>query len=414
VFTLSAPTRVVVDLDNVTASKLALPNNNPECIRAVRYAKHDKAGYRVVVELKTEPKLTTTVIKQEKGVRLVLAFKNAPAPAPVAVLEKKEAVKPTKEDLKTKVALAQAEIVAPIKINKPEKTPEIIKPNTERFAPLEKTAVLAAPAKNVSAEVVSVKTHQPHSLIPKHKKFVIAIDAGHGGDDPGAMGKKGVREKDVVLQIAKRLMRLINNEPGMDAVMVRKGDYFIELRDRMALARKEGADLFISIHADAFHHPRAKGASVFVLSERGSSSEAARWLADHENRADLVGGVSLNDKSNTLASVLLDLSQTASSAASMELADYLLQSLGRVSPLHRARVEQAGFMVLKSPDIPSVLVETGFISNPEGERFLNTPHSQEKLAEALLDGLRRYVSSRPYMSLHHEAASIPAPAISRR
>lgn len=222
------------------------------------------------------------------------------------------------------------------------------------------------------------------------REVVIAIDAGHGGEDPGAKGRRGTYEKDVVFAVAKRLEELLRKEPGMRPVMTRTGDYYIGLRQRIELARQKKADLFLSIHADAFRDRRVRGASVYALSSQGATTEAARWLAERENAADLVGGVSLEDKDGLLASVLLDLSQTATIEASLEAGSRLLASLGTVGELHKARVQQAGFVVLKSPDIPSVLVETAFISNPEEERRLRSSQHQRKLAKAVLQGVREY------------------------
>lgn len=228
------------------------------------------------------------------------------------------------------------------------------------------------------------------------RDFIVAIDPGHGGEDAGAINRDtGLREKDVALSVSKKLMSLINAQPGMRAFLVRTGDYYVGLRNRMTIARDHGADLFISIHADSFKDPRASGAAVFVLSEKGASSEAARWLAESENRADLIGGVSLDNKSGILASVLLDLSQTASKSASQELGTHLIQQLGKVTDLHHETVQHAGFMVLKSPDIPSVLVELGFISNKKGEKALASPSHQMVLARALLSGVKTYVAKKP-------------------
>ncbi|MCK5432511.1 MAG: N-acetylmuramoyl-L-alanine amidase, partial [Gammaproteobacteria bacterium] len=224
----------------------------------------------------------------------------------------------------------------------------------------------------------------------RSKDVVIAIDAGHGGDDPGAMGPHGVREKDVTLKIAKNLANLINKEYGMKAVLVREGDYFLSLRNRIKKAREHKADLFVSIHADAFKDPRVKGSSVYILSNRGASSEAARWLAERENASDLVGGVSLDDKDDVLASVLLDLSQTASLEASIGVADRVLSGLKQLGKTHKKNVQSAGFAVLKSPDIPSILVETAYISNPDEEKKLKDERYQTKLAKALLSGLKGY------------------------
>jgi N-acetylmuramoyl-L-alanine amidase len=230
------------------------------------------------------------------------------------------------------------------------------------------------------------------SVTNRARDIVVAIDAGHGGEDPGAHGPRGTQEKKVVFDIASRLARLIDKQPGMKAVMVRKGDYYIKLRKRMEIARDAKADLFVSIHADAFKSAKVKGASVFTLSHRGASSETARWLAIHENSADLelAGGVSLDDKDNILASVLLDLSMTASKEASRNVGKKVLKNFGHIGHLHKDEVQKAGFMVLKSPDIPSILVETAFISNPGEEKKLRSPAQQQKMAKAIFDGVLGY------------------------
>jgi len=224
----------------------------------------------------------------------------------------------------------------------------------------------------------------------KLRDVVIAIDAGHGGEDPGARGPNGIHEKDVVLKVSKRLVELINKEHGMRAILIREGDYFLRLRKRIDKARKHKADLFISVHADAFKDPRVSGSSVYILSMKGSSSEAARWLAEQENASDLIGGVSLDDKDDVLASVLLDLSQTASLEASIDVADGVLDGLKSIGKVHKRHVQSAGFAVLKSPDVPSILIETAYISNPNEERKLRDPAYQTKLAKAILSGLRGY------------------------
>lgn len=224
------------------------------------------------------------------------------------------------------------------------------------------------------------------------KKWVVAIDAGHGGEDPGAKGYRGTREKDIVLAIAKKLAQKINKQHNMKAYLVRTGDYYIGLRQRMDRARRARADLFISIHADAFKNQAAKGSSVYVLSNRGASSEAARWLASSENSADLVGGVSLDDKGDMLASVLLDLSQNATKDASASLAGAVLKNFKGLGHVHKKEVQRAGFMVLKSPDIPSILVETAFISNKNEEKKLRDWRHQAKIADAILKGVKSYLS----------------------
>ena len=228
------------------------------------------------------------------------------------------------------------------------------------------------------------------ALAPGHRDVVVAIDAGHGGEDPGAIGQRGTHEKTVVLQIAKKLAQAINRERGMRAVLTRTGDYYLPLRKRVELARRHKADLFISIHADAFTNRRVSGSSVYVLSNRGASSEHARWLAERENASDLIGGVSLDDKDSLLASVLLDLSQTASLEASIDVAEEVLAGLKKVGRVHKPGVESAGFAVLKSPDIPSLLVEAAFISNPQEEKKLNSSAYQRKLASAVAAGVKRY------------------------
>lgn len=228
-----------------------------------------------------------------------------------------------------------------------------------------------------------------------NRLFTVVLDPGHGGEDPGAIGAAGSYEKNVTLSIARRLKRKIDAEPNMRAVLTRDGDYFVPLQQRVTRARRVRADLFVSIHADAFVKPEANGSSVYVLSERGASSTAARWLAQKENDADLVGGVNLARQDGHIARTLLDLSQTATINDSLKLGRAMLGEIGGINRLHKQDVEQAGFAVLKAPDIPSVLVETAFISNPQEERRLNDEAYQEKMANALLRGIRRYFETNP-------------------
>ncbi|MEX2476506.1 N-acetylmuramoyl-L-alanine amidase [Marinobacter sp.] len=230
------------------------------------------------------------------------------------------------------------------------------------------------------------------------RDIVVVIDAGHGGEDPGAIGPRGTREKDVVLAMARTLKNLINQKAGYTAELTRTGDYYIDLRSRTLLARKHNADLFVSVHADAFRTSQPSGASVFALSQSGATSESARWLAKSENRSDLIGGaggVSLNGRDEMLAGVLLDLSMTASINSSLGVGSSILGKLGNVTKLHKRGVEQAAFVVLKSPDIPSLLVEAGFISNPQEERNLASSGYQRKLATAVFDGIHDYFSKTP-------------------
>ena len=225
--------------------------------------------------------------------------------------------------------------------------------------------------------------------------IVVAIDPGHGGEDPGAIGPTGLREKDVVLAVALQLRDRINARPGMRAMLTRDADFFVPLHERIRKARRVQADLFVSIHADAFITPQARGASVFALSQGGASSAAARWMADKENAADLVGGVNLKAKDQTVMRTLLDMSTTAQIKDSLKLGDEVLGQIGKVGKLHKARVEQAGFAVLKAPDVPSILVETAFISNPEEEAKLRDPAYQAQLVAALTSGIARYFARNP-------------------
>lgn len=244
---------------------------------------------------------------------------------------------------------------------------------------------------------------------PDGRAVVIAVDAGHGGDDPGAIGSDKTHEKDVTLAVAKALVAAIRKEPGMSAFLTRDRDYFVPLKRRYEIAREKKADLFVSIHADASDEGGASGASVYMLSQRGASSEAARFLAERENSADLVGGVSLEDKDAKLAAVLLDLSQGATLAASDQVSNQVLASLKRVGAVHKREVQRANFVVLRSPDVPSILVETAFITNPDEERKLNDPEYRGKLVDAILEGSRNYFRLAPppgsYFALNHLAPS---------
>ena len=227
------------------------------------------------------------------------------------------------------------------------------------------------------------------------REVVVAVDPGHGGEDPGAVTARGVLEKDVVLALSRELKKAIDRREGLRAVLVRDDDYYVGLRRRMDIARRAQADLFVSVHADAFRDPRVHGASVYVISRSGVSSEAARWLADQENTADLVGGVSLDDKDEMLATVLLDLSQEAALSASTEAGSRVLAQLGGLGKLHKRYVERAGFLVLKSPDIPSMLVETGFLTNPQDERRLTDRSAQRAVAGAIAAGVADYFENNP-------------------
>jgi N-acetylmuramoyl-L-alanine amidase len=250
-----------------------------------------------------------------------------------------------------------------------------------------------APRVAKPAQAAQVAKHAPSGA----RDLIIAIDAGHGGEDPGAIGKNGTREKDVVLAIARELAVKIDAEPGMRAVLTRGGDYFVPLVDRMRRARKQQADLFVSIHADSIRDRSIDGSSVYILSQRGASNEASKWLAERENASDLIGGVSLDDKDDLLASVLLDLSQSAAINASQVAAERVLRTLTQAGEIRKHEVQRAGFVVLKSPDIPSMLVETAYISNPQEEQRLRTPAHQARLAAAIRQGVHDYFYANPPM-----------------
>ncbi len=335
--------------------------------------------------------------------RLVIDFKNAKLTDPLAqppadhpIFSKLRSAQRKNTDLRIVVDLKKSVTNNDLKISTDRYAGHHVTVNLAGFGqplavaqkPVAKkieTALKTATVKLDTAQFTDTKL-----VAAKDKEVVIAIDAGHGGIDAGAHGPNGTQEKKVVFAIAKKLERLINKQPGMRAVMVRKGDYYIKLRDRMDIARQAKADLFISIHADAFNDASIRGASVYTLSNNGASSEAARWLASNENAADLIGGVSLDDKDDVLASVLLDLSQAATKEASRNAAAKILQHFGEVGKLHKNEVQKAAFMVLKSPDIPSILVETAFISNPSEELDLISIVHQEKVASAIFKGIASY------------------------
>lgn len=357
-FSLPNPNRVVIDIaDARFATTLAGVDFTGSAVKTLRTGPRDGGALRVVLEVNGKPKPKSFILQpsEGQGYRLVVDLES---PGVVNVAQ-----------------------VAPSPLPVPAAVPVIdATPNVAAAAP---SVAIAPPVE----KIVSAPADSANEPL---RDLVIAIDAGHGGVDPGAIGPRGTREKDVVLAISRQLESLIRAEPGMRPVMVRDGDYFVRLRDRVNKARDGKADLLISIHADAVHERSAKGSSVYVLSSRGASSEAARWLAEKENASDLVGGVSLDDKDGVLKSVLLDLSQTASIEASLTAGGRVLRYLKDVNQLHRHRVEQAGFAVLKAPDIPSMLVETAFISNPDEERKLGSAAHQRQLALAILNGVKDY------------------------
>jgi N-acetylmuramoyl-L-alanine amidase len=345
----------------------------------------------------------------ETGARVVLEL-SAPAKHKAFILDDpgRVVLDLSKSTLKSRLPVADAMITAlrsgKLPHNGTRLVFEVTGPVTIRTSTLAATAGSAerlvldinGPGTGKVAKPVAVTPSVPVAIRPAHapaetgRDIIIAVDAGHGGVDPGASGRRGTREKDVVLEIARALAARINQEPGMKAVLTRDGDYFISLRERNLRAQKARADLFVSIHADSIANPEVSGSSVYVLSERGASNEQARVLAERENAADLMGGIELDDKDPVLRGVLIDLSQTASISASLVAADHVLKALDRIGEVRKPRVQQAGFVVLKSPAIPSMLVETAFISNREDERKLSQPAHRAKLANAVFAGIELY------------------------
>jgi N-acetylmuramoyl-L-alanine amidase len=370
VFTVGTPARLVLDLEDVefNATLEQLPAKISPAdpyVSGVRIGRFKPGVVRLVLDLKAQVKPQVFVLKPvgEYGHRLVLDVYPLQESDPVmALLEKKEAPAPVGPPAEN---MAKRDKPAAGFNGSPAPAPA---------APSKK----AAPAADVA------------------RLITVAIDAGHGGEDPGARGRSGTHEKHVTLAIAKKLKALVDDEPNMRGVLIRDGDYFIPLANRVVKARKIEADLFVSIHADAYVKPHARGSSVFALSERGATSAAAGWLARKENEADQIGGVNIGSVADpVVASVVYDLAQTATMNDSMKLAKAVLGAIGGVNDLHKSHVEQAGFAVLKAPDIPSILVETAFLTNPEEEKKLKDENYQDKMAQAILVGIRKYFSANP-------------------
>jgi N-acetylmuramoyl-L-alanine amidase len=360
VSTVRNPERIVVDLENTDFSTLvdqiaAKVRADDPHLAAMRAGRFKPGTLRLVLDLKTEvnPQVFTLKPIGEYGHRLVLDLYPLVPPDPLGALVQR-------------LEAGDARVPAP-------------------------PAADAGPRAEEPRRAVPGDRGKP----APNRLYTIVIDAGHGGEDPGALGRGGTREKTVTLAIARKVKGLLDAEPNMRAVLTRDGDFFIPLAARVDKARRVRADLFVSVHADAFMLPHARGASVFALSERGATSAAARWLAKRENESDLIGGVNLDGKDRYLAQTLLDLSQTATINDSLKLGRAVLGELGEVNTLHKPHVEQAGFAVLKAPDIPSILVETAFISNPEEEKRLRSDAYQGQIARAIVDGVKRYLVKHP-------------------
>ncbi|MGD0959819.1 MAG: N-acetylmuramoyl-L-alanine amidase [Methylomonas sp.] len=346
-FALTNPNRLVVDFyDTGLSHALAQPPAGHPLFLNLRSGQRNGKDLRLVIDLSSSAGVTGNIVKTDHGSEL-------------------------------RIDMAATE-TAPKKI---EKVVVPVNVTANMPAVRQKTSLIPTP------EPAMAKPAKSQSFKPKGRDIIVAIDAGHGGKDIGAQGSNGTQEKDVVFAIAKRLETLVDHQPGMRAVMIRKGDYFVKLHERVHIAHEAKADLLVSIHADAFNDPSAHGASVYTLSNKGASSASARWLADTENAADNIGGPAMAERNEFLTSVLQDLSQSAAKEASHNVGSTVLKSVRLVGHLHRSAVQKAGFVVLKSSDIPSILVETAFISNPEEENRLNSNAYQEKMARALFGGI---------------------------
>ena len=365
---LTNPDRLVVDvqgleLNSTLKDLVAKVKPNDPYVSQIRVGQFQPNVVRLVFDLKepVKPQIFTLDPVAEYQYRMVFDLYSATPPDPLMELVKNSARK--------EKALEQLNA-----------QPDLIAEFANKELPSNKN--LALPNKEAGAS--------------RYKRLItIAIDPGHGGEDPGAIGARGSKEKQVVLAIAKRLKEKIENVPYMRPYLTRDGDYFVPLGVRVQKARQVQADLFVSIHADAFIQPNAKGASVFALSQQGASSTAARWMANKENASDLIGGINIKTKDAQVANLLLDMSTTAQIKDSIQVAQAILQQIGGFAPLHKGKVEQAGFAVLKAPDIPSILVETAFISNPEEEARLNDEAYQDRIAEAILKGIKDYFAKNP-------------------
>ncbi len=379
-FTLEAPHRMVVDIQGLDMSPalnelVRKVRTDDPYISSLRVAQNRPNTVRLVLDLKQAiaPQVFTLKPVGDYKYRLVLDLYPKTAQDPLMAMLQKQPQKNDEDPL--------ARILEDIGRN-PKGTG---------------MASLPVLPDNVTTALAKPETESP-KLGRRSRVITVALDPGHGGEDPGAIGKGGTREKDVVLQIAQKLKARIDATPGMRAYLTRDGDYFVPLHVRVEKARRVKADLFVSIHADAFVRPTAGGSSVYVLSASGASSSAARWLADKENAADLIGGINLNVQDRQVAKILLDLSTTAQIKDSVSVADSVLGDLKNVYRLHKPQVEQAAFAVLKAPDMPSILVETAFISNPDEERMLRSGADQDKFASAIHGGIRRFFAANPHLA----------------
>ena len=394
---LKNPDRLVLDIEDVeltsvlkTLSDKILASD--PYIKQVRVGKFKPGVVRIAVDLKGEVKSNLFALTPAGDYKHRLVLDIYPLQDDLmAMLGKKSAEADITKPVDNTKPIVEA---LPPNIDAPSDMPSDSLPNTD-------LPPLTEPADN-KTETLPPKELVNNKDTPKNKDddrlITIAIDAGHGGEDPGARGASGSREKVITLALAKKLKQKLDAEPNMRGMLTRDGDYFVPLGTRVVKARKFKADLFVSIHADAFTNPAARGSSVFALSEKGATSASARYLAKKENESDLIGGVSLGGRDPVLAKTLLDLSQAATINDSLKLGKAVLEFIGNINTLHTSRVEQAAFAVLKSPDIPSILVETAFISNPEEERKLNDDAYQDKLVDSILSGIKKYFASNPALA----------------
>jgi N-acetylmuramoyl-L-alanine amidase len=389
---LTGPDRLVVDIDglelNPTLKDLvAKVKPNDPYVAQIRVGQFQPTVVRLVFDLKeaVKPQLFTLEPIAEYQYRLIFDLYPTNPPDPLMQLVKESA---RKEKL-----LAEEQAKNP-KGGAAEDDPiaTFAKKDTASGKKGGPSTTQQSPQSPPSATTANTQR------IPFKRLITVALDPGHGGEDPGAIGARGSYEKNIVLSIAKRLKNKIDQEDSMRPFLTRDGDYFVPLHRRVFKARQVEADLFISIHADAFIQPHAKGASVFALSQQGATSSAARWMANKENASDLIGGINIKTKDKQVAHLLLDMSTTAQINDSLRVGNSVLRNIGNFAPLHKNRVEQAGFAVLKAPDIPSILIETAFISNPQEEKKLNDETYQERIADAILAGIKDYFAKNPPMA----------------
>jgi N-acetylmuramoyl-L-alanine amidase len=393
------PERLVIDIENLELSPalrelVGKVRPDDPFIGGVRVGQNQPRVVRLVFDLKqsVRPEQFTLMPVAAYQHRLVFDLYPTQATDPMVALvaEKAQAERDAAQSVQDALGELIGRVDKPLQVTPPKPTATVPAPGpggasaAPPSAPLQTPAPPPPPSRELKDRI--------------NRLIIVALDPGHGGEDPGAIGPSGLREKDVVLQVALQLRDRINKKPGMRAVMTRDADFFVPLYDRVNKARRVQADLFISIHADAFFTPEARGASVFALSQGGASSAAARWMAKKENAADMVGGVNANVKDEQVLKALLDMSTAAQIKDSLRVGSEVLRNIGKVGRLHKRDVEQAGFAVLKAPDIPSILVETAFISNPTEEQRLRDPEYQERLVEAIFTGVERYFAKNPPLS----------------